>query len=103
MSTSTGVAPANSIASTVAMNVWAVVITSSPGPMSSAWSASTRAAVPLPQPTATGARWNAAQAASNSATAGPPMKAVLVMTRAMAASMSGWMAAYCALRSTSGM
>ena len=46
MSTSTGVAPARPIAATVATAVCATVITSSPGPMCSARSASVSASVP---------------------------------------------------------
>ncbi len=52
ISTSTGFAPARSIAEAVATKVMVVVITSSPGPMSSAFSAMCSAAVPELQATA---------------------------------------------------
>ena len=54
MSTSTGVAPASSIAATVATAVWLTVKTASPGPMPAARSASTSASVPLATPIACG-------------------------------------------------
>ena len=47
MSTKTGVAPSSAILSAVAMKLNGVVITSSPGPISSAINASSRASVPL--------------------------------------------------------
>ena len=52
MSTKTGVAPTAMIARTVAMNVLAGVITSSPGPTSNARSASSIADSPVPTPIA---------------------------------------------------
>ena len=52
MSTNTGVAPTAMMASTVAMNVLAGVITSSPAPTSNARSASSIAASPVPTPMA---------------------------------------------------
>ncbi len=52
MSTNTGVAPTAMIASTVAMKVLAGVMTSSPGPISNARSASSIAASPVPTPIA---------------------------------------------------
>ena len=52
MSTNTGVAPTLWIVPAVAKKVNGVVMTSSPRPMSSARSASSRASVPLAQPTA---------------------------------------------------
>ena len=52
MSTNTGVAPAYSIAATVATNVNGTVITSSPGPMPAASSARCSALVPELTPTA---------------------------------------------------
>ena len=76
-STSTGVAPARATASAVAMKVLAGTITSSPGPMPSARSASSNASVPLATPTQCGAPEKAAKAFSNSATSGPRMNAVV--------------------------
>jgi hypothetical protein len=52
MSANTGVAPTMEIASAEAKKVNGVVITSSPGPMSSARNASTSASVPLATPVA---------------------------------------------------
>ena len=51
-STNTAVAPAIQIASAVAKNVFGCVMTSSPGPMPIAISASQIASVPFPVPTA---------------------------------------------------
>ena len=51
-STNTAVAPAIQIASAVAKNVFGCVMTSSPGPMPMAISASQIASVPFPVPTA---------------------------------------------------
>jgi hypothetical protein len=51
ISTNRGVAPALTIADTVGMAVFEVVITSSPAFTSRAWRASTRASVPLLTPT----------------------------------------------------
>ena len=51
MSTNRGVPPAVTIAATVGIAVFDVVITSSPGRMPSARNASTSASVPLPTPT----------------------------------------------------
>ncbi len=50
MSTKTGLAPISAIISAVAKNVNGTVMTSSPGPMSSAISAMSRASVPLATP-----------------------------------------------------
>ena len=50
MSTKTGLAPTSAIISAVAKNVKGTVMTSSPGPMSSAISAISRASVPLATP-----------------------------------------------------
>ena len=61
MSAKTGMAPTAQMASTVAKNVWAVVITSSPGPMPKARKARDRATVPL----AHAAPWLAPRAASH--------------------------------------
>ena len=51
-STNTAVAPAIQIASAVAKKVFGCVMTSSPGPMPSAMSASQIASVPFPMPMA---------------------------------------------------
>jgi len=51
-STNTAVAPAIQMASAVAKKVLGCVMTSSPGPMPRAISASQMASVPLPRPTA---------------------------------------------------
>ncbi len=71
MSTSTGVAPTAAIASTVAMNVFAAVMTSSPGPTPNARSASSMAARPVPTEIAWRVPMSAAYSASNCSTAGP--------------------------------
>ena len=52
MSTSTGVAPASSMAATVATAVCETVKTGRPGPMPQARSARSSASVPLPTPIA---------------------------------------------------
>jgi len=52
MSTNTGTAPQALMASAVAMNVLAVVITSSPSPIPNPCRAKYNAEVPLPHPTA---------------------------------------------------
>ena len=103
MSTKTGLAPISDIGPAVAINVWAVVMTSSPGPTPTASSARCNAAVPEPTPTAPFAPTLAANACSKPATSLPRMKLVLSTTRCMAASISGLMAVYCALRSTKGI
>ena len=51
-STKTGIAPAASIAATVATAVWETVITSSPGPIFNARKANSIASVPLATPIA---------------------------------------------------
>ena len=88
MSAKTGRAPTFVIASAVAMNVWAVVITSSPGPMPSARRESSSAAVPELTPTAPAAPTCWAQAASNARTSSPRMKLVLSRMRWIALSIS---------------
>src|SRR5690606_10842696 len=85
------------------MKVCATVTTSSPGPTPAAIIARWSAAVPDPTPTA----WAAPQACANSfskrSRIGPPMNRVLRTTSVIAASISDWMLAYCALRSQSGI
>ena len=74
MSTKTGVPPALWMAPAVAKKVKGVVMTSSPGLRSSALSGSSRASVPLAQPTACLVWDSAATAASSCATSAPMMK-----------------------------
>ena len=62
-STRTGLAPAYEMASAVAMNVLATVITSSPAPMPRARRIRWRASVPEPTPTACGTWQNSAHCA----------------------------------------
>src|SRR5574337_1275514 len=81
----------------------AVVITSSPGPTPATNSARWMAAVPDAMPIQCFARQKAANSRSKARTSSPWMNCVLAMTRAMASSISGLIAAYCALRSTSGI
>ena len=71
MSANTGVAPARQMTSTVATNVNGVVMTSSPGPMPSARSASSRASVPELTPRPYFAPQSAAICFSSSATLSP--------------------------------
>ena len=70
-SASTGVAPVSRIAFTVAQNVSGVVITSSPGPMPSAASATCIAALPEFTPSACCAPVYSRNAFSNAAVRGP--------------------------------
>ena len=74
-STNLGVAPTRVTASAVAMNELAGTSTSSPGPTSSARSASTRASVPEETPIACGAPQNRAKSSSKPSTASPSVKA----------------------------
>ena len=71
MSANTGFAPSRHTALAVAKNVKLGTITSSPGPMPSAISASSSASLPDAQPTACSAPQYSAIAASNCAHAGP--------------------------------
>ena len=68
---STGRAPVHSIASAVAVNVLATVMTSSPGLTPSAFSATKIASVPFAEPTQCLAWANAAISRSKAATKGP--------------------------------
>ena len=71
-SASTGVAPAPTMPVIVATQVFAAVITSSPGADPSARSASAIASVPEFSPTACATPQYAANSASNPSSAGPP-------------------------------
>ncbi len=73
MSTNTGTAPCWIAALAVAMKVYGVVITSSPGPMPNALSAIWSARVPFGTQTPKRAPWNSAKRCSNWATFAPPM------------------------------
>ena len=73
MSTTTGRPPAWITASSVAMKVIAGTITSSPGSITAAWSASRNASSPLATPTQVRAPQYEANARSNDATCGPPV------------------------------
>ena len=83
-STKTGLAPTASIASAVAANVIATVITSSPGLVPSAIRARRSASVPDATVIACRAPASAANSASNAATSGPRMKVPRSSTRATA-------------------
>src|SRR5712671_3044719 len=102
MSTKTGVAPTRAIAPTVAKNVYGVVITSSPGPMSSAIRHANKASVPEETPTACKQPLYCAIACSHCSTFGPRIKCCDSSTSATAASTSALIVEYCALRSSSG-
>src|SRR5579864_2637302 len=71
LSTKTGRAPVATIAPTVAINVFGVVITSSPGPTPSRRRGKLRASVPVPTPTACGMPLSSAKRRSNCSTAAP--------------------------------
>ena len=71
MSTNTGVAPRWRMDSAVAMKVYGVVTTSSPGPTPAASSARDRAVVPLLQPTAWATPCSEAKAVSKARAWGP--------------------------------
>src|SRR5207249_2550359 len=102
MSTKIGVAPTRAIAPAVAKNVYGVVMTSSPGPMSSAIRQASRASLPDETPTAWEHFEYVAMAFSHCSTFEPRMKCCDSNTSAIAASDLALMAAYCALRSSSG-
>ncbi len=101
-STNTGRAPFIRIASPVAMNVFATVTTSSPGPTPYAFNARVSASVPFATPQACAAPHDAANSRSKAAHSSPPMNCPLSTTRAIATFTSVRMRAYCALRSTIG-
>ena len=88
MSTSTGRAPHNSMALTVATAVWLTVMTSSPGPTPHARSARWSASVPLPALTHSPTPAHAANSASNASVSGPSRYRPPASTRATAASIS---------------
>src|SRR5262245_18706554 len=102
ISTKTGFARSRQTASAVAKKVKGDVITSSPGWMRSAISASRSASDPEAQPTAYEASQYAAISFSNSATSDPRIKLWLSKTRRTAASNSGAIFEYCAERSRLG-
>jgi hypothetical protein len=83
-----GVAPVWMTASAVNAAVMAGTTTSSPGPMSSARSASAMASVPLATPTACAAPAAAANSASNASTSGPSTNQPRLTTRSIAAAIS---------------
>src|SRR5205809_727456 len=85
---------------TVAMNVFAAVMTSSPDPTPSASSVSASAAVPDDTPTAPATPQYLANQRSKASVSSPPMKALRRITPAIAASSSGATASYWDLRST---
>src|SRR5207253_6565156 len=102
ISTKTGFAPVNEIAETVAIKVCETVITSSPGPISEARSASSRADIPESTPTAYLAPQYWANTSSKTPTSLPRIKSVLSSTPRMASEISFEMPAYCAFRSKKG-
>ena len=76
MSTKTGLAPTLWIVPAVAKKVNGVVMTSSPGPQSSALSARRSASVPFAQPTAYFVCESSATLRSSSSTGAPRMKSL---------------------------
>src|SRR5437764_806496 len=102
-STKRGTASQRTMASAVAANVCATVITSSPGFTPTAHSASSRASVPLAQATTSRTPQYAANSASNSATSWPRTNSEAENTRSIAAESSGRSRSCCARRSASGM
>src|SRR6185312_939416 len=103
ISTSTGIAPARSIAATVATAVCDTVKTRSPAPIPQARSASSIASVPLAQPIPCATPIAAAKAASNASTSAPPIYQPLSSTRLIAASMLSRCAKYEARGSVCGI
>src|SRR5688500_5327675 len=85
MSVNTGRAPAIITASAEYAAESGGVITSSPGPISSARRISVIASVPVPTPTACGTPLAAANACSNASTSGPRTNHPLAITRSIAA------------------
>ena len=90
------------MAPAVAKNVYGVVITSSPGPMSSAIRLTSRASLPEETVTACGEPQYAASFASHSVTVGPRMHCWVSSTASTAGRISSRMVAYWALRSNRG-
>ena len=103
MSTKTGFAPASTMTSAVAAKLKGVVITSSPGRISSAISAISSASVPLETVMQCRAPVRCASAASSSATSGPMMYWPWSSTACMRASMLGLSALYWLFRSMKSM
>src|SRR5439155_27328318 len=99
-STSTTFAPSRNSGRTVAMNVFAGAITSSPGPMPATSYASASAAVPEDTPTQCPVPQRAAHSDSKLATSAPRMYCVDAMLASTAASISSLIVAYWRLRST---
>src|SRR5688572_6222497 len=103
ISTKCGVAPAWIIASTVAANVLATVMTMSSLPTLAAISANLKASVPLLTPTQCAALENLANSCSNCSTSGPPTNIPVVSTP-FTASMSSSCNSTCgATKSTNGI
>ena len=102
MSTKTGFAPTNAIASAVAIKVFDTVITSSPGPILQARSAKARASVPDELPTPYWHPQYEANECSNACNCGPRKRCMLSRTSSNAAIISGLSAIYCARKSTRG-
>src|SRR5690606_27042723 len=102
MSTKTGVAPARWIELPVAKNEYGLVITSSPGPTSSARSARMSASVPDPQPIACRVSTNASNSFSKSATCAPITKCWDWKTSSTTCRTSSRIASYCSTRSIIG-
>ena len=80
-STQTAVAPTWWMAAVVEMSLFGTVMTSSPGPIPRASSATLRAAVPELVPTAWGVPSQAANSVSNSGTSGPQSSSPRSITR----------------------
>ena len=102
MSTSTGFAPTRTTQPAVAKNEYVGVITSSPGPMSSAIKAASTASVPDDRPIACGTSRCSHSSRSRPSTSGPPMNRWLSQTRVTASRMAWRSGVYCAWRSSNG-
>ena len=102
-STNTGVAPTREMAPAVAKNVYGVVKTSSPGPISSAISARISASEPDAQPIAYLAPQYAAISPSSFFTSSPKINFCESTTRTISARTSSRTCLCCACRSKSGI
>ena len=94
MSTKTGRAPSRAMTPAVAKNEYAEVMTSSPGPISSAMSDASNASVPDETPMAKRAPVWAATSFSSSSTSGPRMNRCDEQTLRTASWISSWMVSY---------
>ena len=102
-STKTGSAPRNIIGSTVAINVFAVVMILSPGFMPSAISPKSNAEVPLLTPIIWRIPVILEKVCSNSLTSAPIIKSVSFITLCIAEATSSFIWTYCLFKSTRGI